>query len=115
MESSDSLSAPASEPTDVAAAEPEAEPEPAAAPVEEPVVVSSCQQHVSFYRPALKSLRPLFQKSPAEETCEAVPPEEPKAEVCDMPCQMELAVESAEMSVESALGGHMVPEVSIEG
>lgn len=61
-------------------------------------------------------LPPRLQESPAEQMCEAaLPPEEPKAEVCDMPCQMELVVESAEMSVESALGGHMVPEVSIEG
>lgn len=40
---------------------------------------------------------------------------EPKSEVCDMPCQMQLAVESVELSVESPLNGHIVPEVSIEG
>lgn len=40
---------------------------------------------------------------------------ESKSEVCDMPCQMQLAVESVELSVESPLNGHIVPEVSIEG
>lgn len=42
-------------------------------------------------------------------------PEEPKMEVCDVPCQLQLAVDSVEMSVESSLSGHIVPEVSIEG
>merc|ERR1739838_229764 len=58
----------------------------------------------------------------AEQKCPAVLSEEPKSEICDMPCQIQqLAVESAvqlssmEMSVETALNGHMVPEVSIEG
>lgn len=41
--------------------------------------------------------------------------EEPKLEVCDTPCQKQLAVESVEMSVESSLSGHVVPEVTIEG
>lgn len=41
--------------------------------------------------------------------------EEPKLEVCEMPCQKQLAVESVEMSVESSLSGHVVPEVTIEG
>lgn len=46
--------------------------------------------------------------------------EEPKPEICDMPCQMQIPGEpvqlsSAEISMETALNGHIVPEVSIEG
>ncbi|XP_044051279.1 calphotin-like isoform X2 [Siniperca chuatsi] len=73
------------------------EPEPAAAPAEEMVIDAT-----------------------AEQTCPDVLSEEPKSEICDMPCQMQLAVESVqissmEMSVEPSLNGHIVPEVSIEG
>ncbi|XP_051807139.1 calphotin-like isoform X3 [Acanthochromis polyacanthus] len=55
-----------------------------------------------------------------EQKCLDMLSEEPKSEMCDMPCQMQLAVESVqlnsvEMSVETALNGHIVPEVSIEG
>lgn len=65
----------------------------------------------------LTSSLPTFplQDATGEQTCLDVLPEEPKSEVCDMPCQMQLAVESVEMSVESALSGHIAPEVSIEG
>ncbi|XP_069379525.1 cytadherence high molecular weight protein 1-like isoform X6 [Paralichthys olivaceus] len=57
----------------------------------------------------------------AEQKCLDVLSEELKSEACDMPCQMQLTVDSmqlnsaAEMSVETALNGHIVPEVSIEG
>ncbi|XP_035801535.1 probable serine/threonine-protein kinase kinX isoform X2 [Amphiprion ocellaris] len=55
-----------------------------------------------------------------EQKCLDMLSEEPKSEMCDMPCQMQLAVESVqlssvEMPVETALNGHIVPEVSIEG
>ncbi|XP_028270365.1 uncharacterized protein LOC114441574 isoform X3 [Parambassis ranga] len=68
------------------------EPEPAAAPAEEMVTDVT-----------------------AEQTCLDMLSEEPKSEICDMPCQMQLAVETAEMSVETGLNAHIVPEVSIEG
>ncbi|KAM9744062.1 uncharacterized protein ACNS7B_011365 isoform 3-T3 [Menidia menidia] len=55
-----------------------------------------------------------------ENTCLETLSEEPKPEICEMPCQMQLSVESVplsstDISVETALNGHMVPEVSIEG
>lgn len=49
------------------------------------------------------------------QTCLDALSEEPKKEICDMPCQMQLTVESVEMSVEASMNGHIVPEVSIEG
>ena len=55
------------------------------------------------------------QDTTAEQTCLDVLSGEPKSEICDMPCQMQLAVESVEMSVEASMNGHIVPEVSIEG
>ncbi|XP_068577159.1 magnetosome-associated protein MamJ-like isoform X3 [Cebidichthys violaceus] len=56
----------------------------------------------------------------AEQTCLELLSEEPKLGICDIPCQMHLAVESVqlssmEMSVEASLNGHIAPEVSIEG
>ncbi|XP_017267600.1 fibrous sheath CABYR-binding protein-like [Kryptolebias marmoratus] len=56
----------------------------------------------------------------ADQTGLNVTSEEPKSEVCDIPCHMQLPVESVqlasvEISVETTLNGHMVPEVSIEG
>ncbi|XP_075961125.1 uncharacterized protein LOC142964611 [Anarhichas minor] len=56
----------------------------------------------------------------AEQICLEVLSEEPKLEICHLPCQMQLAVESVqlssiEMSVEASLNGHIAPEVSIEG
>lgn len=107
-----------------------AEPEPAA-PAEEMVIVSDCQVYIilhkhhlghrwlkcliigSYLTSSLSSI-PL-QDAAGEQACEDVLPEEPKPDVCDMPCQMQLVVESVEMSVESTLSGHVVPEVSIEG
>ncbi|XP_011477117.1 fibrous sheath CABYR-binding protein [Oryzias latipes] len=58
--------------------------------------------------------------SAAEQTYASVLSDNPKAESCDLPCQMQLPVESVplsaeEISVETALNGHIVPEVSIEG
>lgn len=81
MESSDSLSPPASDATDVAATEPEPEPAAAAAavPVEEALVVSTCQQvsppfltarlelsapHCSRRVPLSRRARPRCRRSP---------------------------------------------------
>ncbi|KAK2837915.1 hypothetical protein Q5P01_015127 [Channa striata] len=55
-----------------------------------------------------------------EQTCRDVLSEGPKPEICDTPCQTQLIVESAQLSsaetaLETALNGHIVPEVSIEG
>ncbi|KAF6716139.1 Zinc metalloprotease ZmpB [Oryzias melastigma] len=57
--------------------------------------------------------------SAAEQKHAAAQSDNPKAESCDLPCQMQLPVESVplsaeEISVETALNGHIVPEVSIE-
>lgn len=38
------------------------------------------------------------QDAPAEQTCVDVLSEEPKSEICDMPCQMQLAVESVQLN-----------------
>lgn len=57
---------------------------------------------------------PLLQDADGQ-VCLDAPLEEPKLEVCETPCQKQLAVESVEMSVESSLSGHVVPEVTIEG
>ncbi|XP_062274135.1 fibrous sheath CABYR-binding protein-like [Scomber scombrus] len=89
------------ESVDVTPAEPEPQPEPtpAPAPPAEEMTIDAT----------------------AEQKCVDVPSEEPKSEICDMPCQMQqLVVESVqlnsvEMAVETALNGHIVPEVSIEG
>ncbi|XP_008281753.1 calphotin-like isoform X3 [Stegastes partitus] len=77
--------------------EPEPEPEPVAVPAEEMIIDAATEQK-----------------------CLNILSEEPKPELCDMPCQMQLAVESVqlgsvELSVEAAMNGHIVPEVSIEG
>ncbi|KAL3975498.1 hypothetical protein ACER0C_021384 [Sarotherodon galilaeus] len=64
--------------------------------------------------------------APAEHTDAAEPKcldrqsEASKSEICDVECQMEISVESVqlssvEMPVETALNAHIVPEVSIEG
>lgn len=64
--------------------------------------------------------------APAEHTEAAEPKcldrqsEASKSEICDVECQMEISVESVqlssvEMPVETALNAHIVPEVSIEG
>nr|XP_020453853.1 calphotin-like isoform X2 [Monopterus albus] len=72
-----------------------AEPKPATVPAEEVVIKS-------------------------EQTSLDAPLEEPKSEICDMPCQAQFDVEpvqlsSVETSVETALNGHIIPEVSTEG
>ncbi|XP_068166146.1 calphotin-like isoform X4 [Antennarius striatus] len=56
--------------------------------------------------------------APAEEMVIQVTPEqkcaeEPKPEICDMPCQTQQAVESVEMLAETSVNGHVV-QVSIE-
>ncbi|XP_026176986.1 calphotin-like [Mastacembelus armatus] len=55
----------------------------------------------------------------AEQTGLGALSEEPKTEIADMPSQMQLVesvqLSSLESSVETALNGHIVPEVSIEG
>ncbi|XP_024130488.2 magnetosome-associated protein MamJ isoform X2 [Oryzias melastigma] len=66
------------------------------------------------------SENPAPSDSAAEQKHAAAQSDNPKAESCDLPCQMQLPVESVplsteEISVETALNGHIVPEVSIEG
>uniref|UniRef100_A0A1A8IAL8 Uncharacterized protein n=1 Tax=Nothobranchius kuhntae TaxID=321403 RepID=A0A1A8IAL8_NOTKU len=56
----------------------------------------------------------------AEQTSLSASSEEPKTEACDATCHIQLPVKSVqlgsvEISVETALNGHIVPEVSIEG
>nr|XP_054587656.1 calphotin isoform X6 [Nothobranchius furzeri] len=56
----------------------------------------------------------------AEQTSLSASSEEPKTEACDATCLIQLPVKSVqlgsvEISVETALNGHIVPEVSIEG
>ncbi|XP_068166144.1 fibrous sheath CABYR-binding protein-like isoform X2 [Antennarius striatus] len=55
--------------------------------------------------------------APAEEMVIVTPEqkcaEEPKPEICDMPCQTQQAVESVEMLAETSVNGHVV-QVSIE-
>uniref|UniRef100_A0A1A8EY59 Uncharacterized protein n=1 Tax=Nothobranchius korthausae TaxID=1143690 RepID=A0A1A8EY59_9TELE len=56
----------------------------------------------------------------AEQTSLSASSEEPNTEACDAPCHIQLPVKSVqlgsvEISVETALNGHIAPEVSIEG
>lgn len=91
-----------------------------ASPEEEPMVESPfmiAPLHYVFETRVLTPLVficPLLQDADGQGSSDAQL-EEPKLEVCDMPCQKQLAVDSVEMSVESSLSGPVVPEVTIEG
>lgn len=114
-----------SECLEVTPAEPE--PTPVLAPAEEMIIVSYrllAFQHkhfiIAFLCLELSRLTSSlsffpFQDAAAEQTCRDMLSEEPKPEICDISCQMQLNVESVETSVEATLNGHIVPEVSIEG
>lgn len=78
-------------------------------PLEEPK-----QEEPEPEEPKLEELE-LEEPKPEELELEEPKLEEPEPEVCEMPSQKQLAVESVEMSVESSLSGHVVPEVTIEG
>jgi len=64
--------------------------------------------------PAAPAEEMVIEATPEQTRMDNILSEEPKSEICDMPCQMQHAVESVEMSVEASLNGHIVPEVSIE-
>lgn len=93
-----------------------------ATPTDEAMVPSLCDYEHPFESMSLESSClscPPLQDADGQACLDAPPEEpkleEPKLEVCEMPCQKQLAVESVEMSVESSLSGHVVPEVTIEG
>lgn len=75
-----------------------------------PVMVTSEERE-----PAIPAEKTII--SVAAEKCSDV--EDPKSEKCELPCPMQLSAESVQLtsvetSVEAALNGHFVPELSIE-